>query len=61
MEGMTWRKVENLIEIFDGMLPVVIFNQKEGKYLNCSRGLMRSSVCLEELAALLGKENVVLR
>lgn len=61
MEGQVWRKVANLIDIFDGPLPVIIYDSSRGCYQNCSRGLARSAVCLMELWELLGKDNVVLK
>ena len=59
MNGMTFRKVENLIEIFDGFLPVIFYDNSTKTYIPSTRRISLSPACHAELKLLLGEENVV--
>lgn len=62
IESREARKAINLIEIFDGSVPVVFYDSETGKYVG--RGdlhLDATPFVVNELKELLGAENVVLR
>ena len=54
-----FRKVQNLIDIFDGFLPVIFYDSSTQKYIPAAHGISLSPVCFAELKLLLGEENVV--
>ena len=58
---MVYRKALNLVEIFEGGYPVVWFDSTDRTYHASSRGLALTDFVLEQLIALLGKENVILK
>ena len=60
-QGMVYRKALNLVEIFEGGFPVVWFDSTDRTYHASSRGLALTDFVLEQLIALLGKENVILK
>ena len=59
MSGYVFRKVENLLEIFDGFLPVIYYDNSTKTYIPSDRRISLSPVCFAELKLLLGEENVV--
>lgn len=54
-----FRKVQNLIDIFDGFLPVIFYDSSTQKYIPAAHDISLSPVCFAELKLLLGEENVV--
>ena len=61
MEGRLFRRVEALLEIFPGNTPVVFYDTEHKKYVKMRGGADVSTIVCEELAALLGRECVVLK
>ena len=61
LTGHAYRKAKNLVDIFEGSVPVVFYDASEKKYVPYSLGLSVSPFVLGELRALLGEENVVLK
>ncbi len=61
MEGRLFRRIEALLEIFSGNTPVVIYDAERKKYVKMRGGADVSTIVCEELAALLGRECVVLK
>ena len=59
MKCHTFRKVENLIDIFDGFLPVIYYDNSTKQYIVAERRVSLTPVCYAELVELLGAENVV--
>ncbi len=59
-KGMVYQKVVNLLEIFDGDMPVVLYLEDEKKKLAAPRRLYTSGhpLLMQELGRLLGAENV---
>ena len=59
-KGMVYQKVVNLLEIFDGDMPVVLYLEDEKKKLAAPRRLYTSGhpLLMQELGRLLGTENV---
>ena len=62
MESGLFRRVWNLIGIFDGVVPIVFYDSKRKKYERVHGVCVdASSFVLRELSELLGEENVILR
>ncbi len=62
LEGQAFRKVDNLLTIFDGPLPVCYYSMATKKYYaRTQSGVMLCPAVQRELRDLLGEENVVLR
>lgn len=62
MESEKAKKALNLIEIFSGSLPVLFYDSERSVYQKiANNGADGSEKLIEELTALLGKENVVLQ
>ena len=59
--GTLFRKVENLIGIFDGAFPVILYDSSCSSYFKYPKGLALSDFILGELRELLGDENVILK
>ena len=59
--GTRFRKVENLIGIFDGAFPVILYDSSCSSYFKYPKGLALSDFILGELRELLGDENVILK
>ena len=59
MSCHTFRKVQNLIEIFDGWLPVIYYDSSTKQYHPAQHRVMLTPACHAELIELLGAENVV--
>ncbi len=56
------RRATNLVEIFCGNIPVILYDSKEKQYVNYSgAGADASSRLISELRAILGEDSVVLR
>lgn len=60
-ESLAYQKAKNLVDIFEGSLPVIFYDTAQRSYLPYSHGLDATEFVIGELIALLGKENVVLR
>lgn len=56
-----YKKAKNLVDIFDGSVPVIFYDSSESKYHPYSSGMSLSPFLLKELGDLLGRENVVLK
>lgn len=63
MKSKTFERVKNLLEIFDGVTPVVLFLSDENKAVKAPQSLYidANPVLLRELCKILGKENVILK
>ena len=59
MESHTFRKVKNLLEIFDGGIPVIFYDNSTKSYQPSPLRTSLSPACFAELKLLLGEENVV--
>ena len=55
------KKALNILEIFEGDLPVSLYDASTAKYQKLSLGFDCSEYTLNELISILGKENVVLK
>jgi len=60
-KSVTYCKALNLVELFDGSFPVYFFFADEKRYETTPHGMSLSDYVLEELRALLGAENVILK
>ncbi len=61
LESQKYKKCLNLLEIFQGMTPVTIYDSSTASYCTQPIGMAVTPFVLEELRALLGDENVVFR
>lgn len=63
MKSKTFERIKNLLEIFDGVTPVVLFLSAENKAVKAPQSLYidANPVLLRELCNILGKENVILK
>ena len=59
--GDIFQKVMNIIMIFDGKTPVIIYNEKEKKYEKYNGGVDIRPNMFAYLCELLGKDCVVLK
>lgn len=60
-ESQKYKKCLNLIELFQGMIPVTIYDSSTSTYRTQQHGMSVSPFLLDELRGLLGDENVVFR
>lgn len=60
-EGEKYEKAQNLLDIFDGNTETLIFSVESGKYTRRPVGTALSGYVLNELKALCGEENVVVK
>ncbi|MCI6502166.1 MAG: DNA polymerase III subunit alpha [Clostridia bacterium] len=58
-ESKSFRKAVNLIEIFEGNIPVVFYQKEDKSYFAYSRGVALSDFLLAEFKSLLGDDNVI--
>lgn len=56
-----WRKAKNILDIFDGALPVSVYDSTDKTYHKLPVGFACSPYTLRELSEILGAENVVLK
>ena len=56
-----WRRAKVILDIFDGNLPVSVYDTSKKAYEKQEIGFDLSPFTLNELVAILGKENVVLK
>lgn len=61
LECAQYKKAANLVDIFDGTVKVIFFSKETQKYYDYPVGVSATEYILEELQAILGKENVVAR
>jgi DNA polymerase III alpha subunit len=62
MEGLSFQKAKNIIDIFcDGRVQVIFYDLSTQKYTAYTVRATVSPLVLEELSAILGRENVVYR
>ncbi|MBQ8357181.1 MAG: DNA polymerase III subunit alpha [Clostridia bacterium] len=61
LEDKKWKKALNILEIFDGSLPVSVYDASNAAYQKLSMGFDCTEYTLRELISILGKENVVLK
>ena len=52
---------KNLVEIFEGNLPVIFYDSSKKEYLPSGLGFDATDYTVKELQDLLGSENVVLK
>ena len=56
-----WRKAKAILDIFEGVLPVSVYDASQSAYHKMETGFDLSPYTLQELISILGKENVVLK
>lgn len=61
LESGEYAKAKNLIEIFEGCVPVIFYDNKTTSYIKNNTGTITTEFLIRELKELLGQENVVLR
>jgi DNA polymerase-3 subunit alpha len=61
LTGEPWQRTKNLLEIFEGALPVSVFDASTKHYQNQPIGFDCTAYTVGELKKLLGDENVVLK
>jgi hypothetical protein len=59
MTSHLFKKVDNLVQIFDGWTPVIYFDSSQKQYIPSDHRITLTPGCYTELIALLGAENVV--
>ena len=59
--GLAYRKVLNLLEIFEGGFPVVLYDNEKKTYQALRGGVALTDYLLSEFVRLLGKENVIVK
>ena len=60
-EDALWKRAENLLEIFEGSFPVAFYDAEQKQYAFDMPAVALSRYVLNELRALLGEENVILK
>ncbi|MBE6576591.1 MAG: DNA polymerase III subunit alpha [Ruminococcaceae bacterium] len=61
LECVSYLKVKNIVDIFDGDVSVIFYDRSTSRYLNYSHGIALSDYVLSELRDIIGDENVVTR
>jgi DNA polymerase-3 subunit alpha len=61
LDSEAWRRAKNLLEIFEGALPVSVYDAESKTYHKQSLGFDCTAYTVRELKKLLGEENVVLK
>ena len=61
VEDDKYKKLENLLSIFDGDVQVIVFDKSNSKYLSTNMGISLSPYVLKEIQDHIGEENVALR
>ncbi|MBE6690939.1 MAG: DNA polymerase III subunit alpha [Ruminococcaceae bacterium] len=56
-----WKRAGIILDIFDGALPVSVYDASSSAYVKMEQGFDLSPYTLQELISILGKENVVLK
>ncbi len=61
MQDEKWQRAKVILDIFDGALPVSVYDASKAAYQKQEQGFDLTRFTLNELIAILGKENVVLK
>ncbi len=61
MQCRSFLKAKNIVDIFDGEVSVIFYDQSTSKYMSYSHGVSLSDYVLRELREILGEKNVVTR
>ncbi len=61
LECVQYLKAKNIVDIFDGDVSVIFYDQSTSRYLNYPHGIALSDYILSELREILGEANVVAR
>ena len=61
VESFEYKKCLNLIEIFEGVIPVTFYYSSKAEYQTCRTGIALSDFVLNELKDIIGESNVVFR
>ena len=61
LESKEYLKVKNIVDIFEGPVKVIFYDSSSSRYINYSGGIAFSEYIYNELVALIGKENVVVK
>ena len=61
LEDPIWKKVKTILEIFEGAVPVAVYDNVTSSYHRQEIGFDPTQFTVNELVALLGAENVVLK
>lgn len=61
MESQKFKKCINLMEIFQGVIPVTFYDSSTSTYHTQQSGMMLSDFILDELRSILGDDSVVFR
>ena len=61
LQDKKWEKAKNILEIFEGALPVSVYDASSKSYRKQELGFDLSEFTLNELISILGRENVVLK
>ncbi len=61
LESEAWKRAKNMLEIFEGSLPVSVFDAETKTYHKQELGFDYTAYTLQELQKILGVENVVLK
>ena len=61
LEDKIWLRARNILEIFDGSLPVSVYDASKKSYQKLEMGFDCTAFTLARLAEILGADNVVLK
>ncbi len=61
LQGVPYQKARNLVDIFEGNVRVIFYDTARSTYVPYDHGLDATEFVLNELVALLGRENVVVK
>ena len=61
MQSPLWKRAKNLLEIFEGALPVSVFDASDKSYHKQKLGFDCTAYTIGELQKILGADNVVLK
>ena len=61
VESDTYKKLENLISIFEGSVSVIIYDSSKSKYLSTNMRVAPTPYVLGEIENIIGKDNIALR
>ena len=59
--GEKYKKLENMLSIFDGNVSVIVYDRSSEKYLSTNIGVALTPYVLGEIESIIGKDNVALR
>lgn len=61
IESKEYLKVINIVDIFEGEIPIIFYDNSKSSYFKYQKGIIASKIVLAELVCILGEENVVIR